>query len=480
MAPRGDAPRVPDHGFKMMTGGKRYLRVMAAAWLASAALGTGPVQAQDDRAGSGLFTGSIGPFRLFGGPQPPPAPASKDDWSGESGSSGHPLMQADAIRAAAANFPNCIAGYWPEAARRGVTRATFEKYTHGLTPDLKIMDFIDAQPEFTKALWDYLDMLVSDARIKRGREILAANKATFDAVEKAYGVDRHVVAAIWGIESNYSTAIGERPVLRSVATLACVGRRQAYFKDELLATLEILNRGDVAPDRLKGSWAGAFGPTQFMPTAFKRYAVDFDGDGRRDVVDSIPDLVASTANNLKVDGWKPGETWGYEVVVPAGFDYLLADGARPMTLREWGHRGIRRVGGKAFPRAGDKAFLFLPAGARGPAFLMLNNFRVIMKYNPAEAYALAIGHLADRLRGDPPFAQAWPRDERVLTSAERYELQQLLIGHGFDIGGEPNGRINLRTRTALKRYQLAAGLVPDGFATAGLLDRLRAGGIARR
>ena len=231
MAPRGDAPRVPDHGFKMMTGGKRYLRVMAAAWLASAALGTGPVQAQDDRAGSGLFTGSIGPFRLFGGPQPPPAPASKDDWSGESGSSGHPLMQADAIRAAAANFPNCIAGYWPEAARRGVTRATFETYTRGLTPDLKIMDFIDAQPEFTKALWDYLDMLVSDARIKRGREILAAYKATFDAVEKAYGVDRHVVAAIWGIESNYSTAIGERPVLRSVATLACVGRRQAYFKE---------------------------------------------------------------------------------------------------------------------------------------------------------------------------------------------------------------------------------------------------------
>jgi lytic murein transglycosylase len=388
-------------------------------------------------------------------------------------------MQADAIRAAAANFPNCIAGYWPEAARRGVTRATFETYTRGLTPDLKIMDLMDAQPEFTKALWDYLDMLVSDARIKRGREILAANKATFDAVEKAYGVDRHIVAAIWGIESNYSTAIGDRPVLRSVATLACVGRRQAYFKDEFLATLEILNRGDVAPDRLLGSWAGAFGPTQFMPTAFKKYAVDFDGDGRRDVVDSIPDLVASTANNLKIDGWKAGETWGYEVVMPPGFDYLLAD-ARPMPLREWEHRGLRRANGKAFPRPGDKAFLLLPAGARGPAFLMLNNFHVIMKYNPAEAYALAIGHLADRLRGDPPLVQAWPREERVLTGAERLELQQLLFAHGFDIGGEPNGRINARTRTALKRYQLAAGLVPDGFATAGLLDRLRAGSIVRR
>jgi lytic murein transglycosylase len=467
-----------------MTGGKQFLHVAAAAGLIfgllAGSLGTASAQARDDRSLSGLFTGNIGPFRLFGGPPAPAAPASKDDWSGESGSSGHPLMQADAIRAAAANFSSCIAGYWPEAARRGVTRATFETYTAELTPDLKIMDFVDTQPEFTKALWDYLDMLVSDARVKRGREILAANKATFDAVEKAYGVDRHVVTAIWGIESNYSTAIGERPVLRSVATLACVGRRQAYFKDELLATLEILNRGDVAPDHLKGSWAGAFGPTQFMPTAFKRYAVDFDGDGRRDVVDSIPDLVASTANNLKVDGWKPGETWGYEVVVPAGFDYLLADGARPMTMREWEHRGIRRVGGKAFPRASDKAFLFLPAGARGPAFLMLNNFRVIMRYNPAEAYALAIGHLADRLRGDPPLAQAWPREERVLSSAERYELQQLLVAQGFDISGEPNGRINVRTRAALKRYQLAAGLVPDGFATASLLDRLRAGGIARR
>jgi lytic murein transglycosylase len=462
--------------------GSRIAAVAAAAWLILAALaGDARAQARDDRFANPFsdITGSIGSFFRGNAPAAPAAPSSKDDWSGESGASGHPLMQADAIRAAAAHFPSCIAGYWPDAARRGVTRATFDTYTAGLTPDLKIMDFVDAQPEFTKALWDYLDILVSDARIKRGREILAANKATFDAVEKAYGVDRHVVAAIWGIESNYSTAIGERSVLRSTATLACVGRRQGYFKDEFLATLEILNRGDVAPDHLKGSWAGAFGPTQFMPTAFKRYAVDFDGDGRRDVVDSIPDLVASTANNLKLDGWAPGETWGYEVVLPQGFDYLLADG-KPMTLRDWAHRGVRRAGGKAFPRESDKATLLLPAGARGPAFLMLNNFRVIMRYNPAEAYALAIGHLADRLRGDTPFAQAWPREERVLTGAERYEFQQLLASQGFDIGGEPNGRINARTRSALKRYQQAAGLLPDGFATAGLLDRLRAGGVARR
>jgi lytic murein transglycosylase len=395
------------------------------------------------------------------------------EWSGESGSSGHPLMTADAIREAAANFPACIEGLWPQAARRGVSRASFDTYTAGLTPDLRIMDLMDAQPEFTKAFWDYLDLLVSDARIKRGREILAEHAATFQAVEAAYGVDRHVVAAIWGIESNYGTAIGERPVLRSTATLACVGRRQGYFRDEFLSTLEILHRGDIVPEHLKGSWAGAFGPTQFMPTSFKRFAVDFDGDGRRDVVDSIPDVIASTANNLKKDGWVAGQTWGYEVTVPAGFNYLLADSARTMTLGEWGRHGIARVGGKTFPRPSDRAYLLVPAGARGPAFLMLANFRAIMKYNPAEAYALAIGHLADRLRGDPPLVQPWPREERVLTGAERLELQQHLVRRGFDIGGEPNGRISAKSRNAIKHFQASIGAIPDGFATAALLDRLR-------
>jgi membrane-bound lytic murein transglycosylase B len=404
---------------------------------------------------------------------PAPRPTSTPEWSGQSGSSGHPLMAAEAILAAAANFGTCLENLWPEAARRGVTRATFEANTRGLTPDLRIMDLVDAQPEFTKAFWDYLDLLVNDARIKRGSEILAQYRPVFDAVEKAYGVDRHIVVAIWGIESNFGTMIGDRPVIRSTATLACVGRRQPYFRDEFLAALEIINRGDISPDRLKGSWAGAFGPTQFMPTSFKRYAVDFDGDGRRDVVDSIPDLVASTANNLKIDGWMPGQTWGYEVTLPAGFDYLLADNAKTMTLREWERLGVVRVAGKAYPRPTDRAYLFIPAGANGPSFLMLNNFRVLMKYNPAEAYALAIGHLADRLRGDGPIVAAWPREERVLTSTERYELQQLLIRRGFDIGGEPNGRINAKSRNAIKRFQVSQRLIPDGFASAEMLERLR-------
>ncbi|HSV23768.1 MAG TPA: lytic murein transglycosylase [Xanthobacteraceae bacterium] len=404
---------------------------------------------------------------------PNPQVSGTPEWSGQSGSSGHPLMTADAILAAAANFNGCLEGLWLDAARLGIARATFDTHTSNLTPDLRIMDLMDAQPEFTKAFWDYLDVLVNDSRIKRGREILAQHRLVFDAMEKAYGVDRHIVAAIWGVESNFGTSGGDRPVIRSTATLACVGRRQDYFRNEFLAALEILDRGDVSPDRLKGSWAGAFGPTQFMPTSFKRFAVDFDGDGRRDVVDSPADLIGSTANNLKSDGWIPGQTWGYEVTLPAGFNFLLADGAKPLTMREWERLGVTRLSGRGYLRATDRAYLLVPAGANGPAFLMLNNFRVLMKYNPAEAYALAIGHLADRMRGDGPIVAAWPRHERVLTSAERYELQQHLVRHGFDIGGEPNGRINAKSRSAIKSFQVSQGLVPDGFASAGMLERLR-------
>jgi peptidoglycan lytic transglycosylase B len=453
-----------------------------AAALAAPAFG----QSLDPRTwfnwGSKETTGSVPASQPSPAPQPSPpltpavqtpqSPGSPPPWSGESGSSGHPLMTADAIRASAANFGACLEGLWPLAARRNVPRQVFDAHVAGLTPDLRIMDLMDAQPEFTKSFWDYLDLLVSDARIDGGRAILAKHRATFDAVEKAYGVDRHIVTAIWGVESNYSTQIGERSVVRSTATLACVGRRQDYFREEFLSTLELLARGDIKPTQLKGSWAGAFGPTQFMPTSFKRYAVDFDGDGRRDVVDSVPDLIASTANNLKKDGWVTGQTWGYEVVIPPNFNFMLADRSRQMTMREWEHANVRRPGGKAFPRGEDRAFLLVPAGAQGPGFLMLQNFRVIMKYNPAEAYAMAIGYLADRLRGGEPFVQPWPRHERVLTRAERYELQQLLVQRGYN-AGEPDGRLGGRTATALRAFQAAVGAVPDGFASAAMLDRLR-------
>jgi membrane-bound lytic murein transglycosylase B len=404
--------------------------------------------------------------------QAPSADGGAPAWSGEDGASGHPLMTAAAIREAAANFDNCVAQMWPDAARRGISQQSFQRFTAGLTPDLRIMDLMDSQPEFTKAVWDYLDILVNDNRLAKGREILAQYKPQFDATEKAYGVDRYIIAAIWGIESNYSTQIGDRSVLQSTATLACIGRRQKYFRDEFLSALEILHHGDLRPEQMRGSWAGAFGPTQFMPTAFKRYAVDADNDGRRDVVDDPADLIASTANNLKKDGWQSGETWGYEVVVPQNFNYMLADRAKAMTIAEWEHLGIKRAGSAAFPRGAEKAYLLAPAGAEGPGFLMLQNFRVIMKYNPAEAYALAIGHFADRLRGGAPFVQPWPRQERVLSRAERLELQQLLVQRGF-YRGEPDGQLGGQTREALRGFQSSIGAPADGFASADVLERLR-------
>ena len=398
--------------------------------------------------------------------------SSPPKWSGESGASGDPSMSAEAIKADAANFHQCLNHLWPLAAKRHVSRATYVAATKDLTPDLRIMDLMDNQPEFTKSFWDYLDILVTDERIDQGRSLLAKYDKTFDAVEKAYGVDRYTLAAIWGVETKYGAIAGERPVVRSTATLACVGRRQKFFRNEFLDALEILQRNDVAQDRLVGSWAGAFGPTQFMPSSFKRYAVDFDRDGHRDVVGSVADMLASTANNLKKDGWVSGETWGYEVVVPANFNFKLADRHRAMPISEWMRLGIVRVQGKQFPRPDDQAYLLVPAGVQGPGFLMLHNFRVIMRYNPAEAYALAIGHLADRLRGGGPFAQDWPRYERVLSRDERLELQQHLLRRGYDVG-EPDGQVGGKTRAAIREFQARNGQVPDGFASTAVLEKLR-------
>src|ERR1700722_15913735 len=450
--------------------------------LAAALLFCGEARAQAVGGGGPLdflgniFSGSASKAGQTAPPaQPGAAPAASSGplpWSGEDGASGHPLMTASAIREAAANFDSCVASMWPDAARHNITQDNFQRFTAGLRPDLRIMDLMDSQPEFTKSIWDYLDILVNDNRLAKGREILAKYKPQFDAVEKAYGVDRYAIAAIWGIESNYSTQMGDRSVLQSTATLSCIGRRQKYFRDEFLSTLEILHHGDLRPEQMHGSWAGAFGPTQFMPTAFKRFAVDADGDGRRDVVDDPADLIASTANNLKKDGWHPGQTWGFEVVVPPGFNYMLADRAKAMTVAQWEHLGLKRPSGQPFPHPAEKAYLLAPAGAEGPGFLMLQNFRVIMKYNPAEAYALAIGHFADRLRGGAPFVQPWPRQERVLSRAERLELQKLLVQRGF-YSGEPAGQLGGQRREALRGFQASIGAPADGFASAEVLERLR-------
>jgi lytic murein transglycosylase len=380
-------------------------------------------------------------------------------------------MTADAIKFAAANFKKCIEDQWPEAQRRGITRANFDAYTAKLTPDLQIMDLLDNQPEFTKPVWDYVEAIVTDDRIAQGKAMLDQYRDTFDAVEKATGVDRNVIAAIWGVETNYGKATESRPVIRSTATLACVGRRQGYFREEFVTALQILQQGDIAPDRFNGNWAGAFGGTQFMPTTYKRFAVDFENHGKRDIINSVPDSLASTAKALKAFGWVAGQPWGYEVSLPQNFNYFLANGPR-RSLARWSEIAVTLADGKPLPQDTSVTAVLLPAGADGAAFLTLGNFRALLTYNPAESYAIAVGLLSDRLRGGGPLVHAWPRDGRMLTAAERFELQDLLLRRGL-LSRAPNGRLDQATRHAVAKFQSSNGMTPDGFATAAVLDRLR-------
>ncbi|MBB3772201.1 lytic murein transglycosylase [Angulomicrobium tetraedrale] len=405
---------------------------------------------------------------------PSPRPAAPARAAAPAAASTHPEMTPQALARAEANFDRCIASLEPMARAQGVSPAGFRRYTAGLKPDMGIMDKLQTQPEFTRTTGDYVTMLVSETRITRGREAMAQNAAVFEAVGRTYGVDPYVVAAIWGIETNYGSARGSYPVLQATGTLACVGRRQPYFRDEFVAALRILDKGDIPESHLRGSWAGAFGLTQFMPTAFQRDAVDFDGDGHRNVVDSVADAMGSTAAKLKRGGWVAGRSWGYEVDLPRGFNYLLADKKLKKPMREWWALGVRRPDGRPMPGGDEMAFLLLPAGAKGPAFLMTDNFKAILSYNPADAYALAIGHLADRIRGGGPFVQPWPEDARALSRLERTELQQRLASRGYDVGTH-DGALGQKTRDAVREYQVSAGLVPDGLASDEVLASLRNG-----
>jgi membrane-bound lytic murein transglycosylase B len=382
------------------------------------------------------------------------------------------LLAALPEPAPAANAQACVESLWPSAKSAGVTRATFDRAFKGFTPDPEVIEAANFQPEYVKPIGEYIDRAVSEKRIVIGKEKLSEYQALLGSLETRYGVDRTIIVAIWGVESNYGVQPGDKNVIRSLATLICSGTKSKFARPQLVSALKILQRGDISYEAMNGSWAGAMGHTQFIPTTYTAYAVDQDGDGKRDIWNNIPDALASTASYLKVSNWRAGETWGYEVTLPKGFNPKKVSENTLKTLGEWQKIGIVRVKGEPFPRLSDKASLFAPEGTRGPAFLVLNNFRSILRYNVAKSYALAVGHLADRLKGYGPFVQAWPTDETHLSFDQRMEFQQLLVARGI-LEGEPDGVIGPATLEAVRTYQRSKGLGVDGYPSLTLLKMLR-------
>lgn len=365
-----------------------------------------------------------------------------------------------------------IAGFRPRALRAGIRPATFDRAFAGVTLDPDVIRRDRNQSEFTKTLWEYLDSAVSDTRVRNGREALRRHGPLLDRIEARYNVEKEVVVAIWGLESAYGNFRGSNSVIRSMATLAYDGRRKRFFEAELLAALEILDQGHTGPANMKGSWAGAMGHTQFMPTSFRALAVDFTGDGRRDIWSDDPaDALASTANYLKKSGWTKGQPWGVEVKIPKGFDYRLANRKTKRLPSAWARLGVVGMDGKPVRDSG-RASVLLPAGAKGAAFLIFDNFAVIERYNTADAYVIGVGHLSDRIAGGPAIKAKWPRDDRALTFEERKELQRRLTANGYDTRGV-DGKVGPLTIDAVRRWQSARGMVPDGYPSLAVLSKLR-------
>ena len=378
----------------------------------------------------------------------------------------------DASLSVEQRFAAWVQAFRPTALAAGIGTATLDAAFTGAQYVPRAVEADRAQPEFTRAVWDYLEAAVPPQRIVQGQEKLAELREQADAAAARYGVPAPLLIAIWGIESNFGANRGDIPTIDALATLAFDGRREAWARTELIAALKILQSGDADRTHLVGSWAGAMGQTQFMPTAYLAHAVDADGDGRRDIWAGMADVLASTANFLARSGWRAGEPWGLEVRLPAGFDVGRADGTLRQTGAQWAAEGVQAMDGTPLPDLADAAIL-LPAGARGPAFLVGANFRAILRYNNSTSYALAVGLLAQRLAGGPGVAGAWPRDLAPLSRTQLLALQTALKERGFD-SGTPDGLLGPATRNALRGWQRSVGLPADGYPTADLLERLQA------
>lgn len=374
----------------------------------------------------------------------------------------------------AVSFAEWQSTFRNQALKAGIRADVFDRAFAGVTPDMSVIKADRSQPEFSRPVWEYLDGAISAARVRKGQALLSEHADDLQKIEQQYGVDRQALVAVWGMESNFGGFQGTQSVIRSLATLAYEGRRPGFAQSQLLAALEILQHGDITPDKMLGSWAGAMGQTQFIPTTYNTHAVDFDGDGRRDIWNTPADALASTAHYLQSSGWQRGQPWGVEVVLGSGFDYALADPTIRKSLAEWQQLGVKQPDGSAIPVAASQqqATLLLPAGYRGPAFLVLDNFRAILKYNNSTSYALAISLLSDRFKGAGYVVGSWPRTDAPLSRSERIELQTLLTARQYDAGA-PDGIIGANTRKAIRSAQQSFGWPADGYPTHELLKQLR-------
>ena len=374
------------------------------------------------------------------------------------------------------NFQQCISNLKTQALSRGVSSETYDRYTQNLIPDYSVIERLNYQPEFSTPIWDYLSGLVDDERVQAGQQKLQQHRDVLNRVSTTYGIPAETVVAVWGVESNFGDISGRYPLLQALGTLSCEGRRQSYFRGEFFTTMKLLQRGDVREEQLKGSWAGAFGHTQFMPSTYDELAVDFDGDGRRDLVSSIPDALASTANFLKKRGWQTGQPWGFEVQIPSGMS-ISGEGRRnKKSLNYWLNQGVTRVDGAPLIQGNlsesSSAGLLAPAGASGPVFLVFRNFDAIYSYNAAESYALAIAYLSDQLQGKTKINKSWPTEDPGTSRSERREIQRFLIQRGYDIGAV-DGLIGDKTRQAIQQEQSRLGLNPTGRAGQKILNAFR-------
>ncbi|TPI70120.1 lytic murein transglycosylase [Mesorhizobium sp. B3-1-3] len=371
-----------------------------------------------------------------------------------------------------AGFRQWVSGFRATAVAGGVSGAVYDQSMRGIEPDPVVLEKARTQPEFTAPAWDYFDNRVHDQSVANGQAMARKWRPWLDRIEARFGVDRNVLLAIWSMESNYGEILKRddimRNVIRSLATLAYGDpKRSKYARTQLIAALKILQTGDIDESHLMGSWAGAMGQTQFIPTSYQRYAVDMDGNGKRDIWNSIPDALATSANLLKKNGWQAGKTWGYEVSIPAG---KLPGGAK--TIAQWQALGVVRASGKPFKNLTDKATLKVPDGRGGPAFLMIRNFSVIKAYNNADKYALAVGLLADEIAGGNGLVQDWQRPFTKLSFEERQELQKRLSDHGY-YDGKFDGKIGDGSKAAIMAYQAKVGLNQDGYPSMEVLKWLR-------